>query len=213
MRGFDESFEKVLSGRKYDILTGRAPNLREIFANILDDIYNTYILPILRRLRFNAPGGETAGLPKNTLRNVFITAAVLLAVAAVFFIVRRLRAPKASGKTTREIIEALKTNATTYDKLLSEAAVFAEKGLYRDAVRYEYIALLWVLNTRGVIYLTDYKTNSQIKREIHRNAPPIYESFSDVVGMFNIAWFGHKDITPEAYNNNRARITALVHSS
>jgi len=208
---FDEAFEKALESRKYDVLTGRAPNIREIINRAIEHIYETFIKPLFKRLGNNTQDINIPKItPANTIQTVFIAAAAVLLAAAAVFIFMRLKRRARRKQTMQEIFDELRTGAVTYEELLRNAAKFAEKGLYRDAVRYEYISLLWVLNNYSVIYLTDYKTNSQIKREIQQNAPLIHERFSGVVNMFNIAWFGHKKITPESYNDNRERVNELI---
>lgn len=209
MTSFDESLSQALSARKYDVLTGRAPNIREIALSTMSSLYEKIIKPILDRIKFNLPN-SVIGANANLLRNIFIAIGVILFVSVVFFMIQRKKRRSYRQKTMQEIFEDLKSNAITDEKLLQDASVLAKKGLYRDAIRYEYIALLWALNKHSIVYLTDYKTNSQIKYEILRNASPIHERFSDIVNIFNITWFGHKGVSEETYQKNRSGVNELI---
>lgn len=209
MPSFDESFQQALSGRKYDVLTGRAPNIRETAIRLLTNAYEKIIKPLLDKLKFTFPDA-TSGINAVIIRNIFITVVVLLLAASAFIIYKRLNHRSYRKKTMQEIFNELKNNTVTYEKLLLDADSLAKSGHYRDAIRYEYISLLWVFNTHSIIYLTDYKTNSQIKREILKNASELHEAFTIIVNIFDFSWFGHKTVSEEAYRNNRSNINRLI---
>ncbi|MDR1688512.1 MAG: hypothetical protein LBS21_07865 [Clostridiales bacterium] len=209
MQGFDEAMQSALSQRKYDILTGRAPDLRERALDIMSSIYENILEPILNRIRMSIP--DSAG-SSNTqlLRNIFIAVGVAVLLLCIFFIVKYRRKKSYRNKTMNEIMADLDRRVITYEKLLQDADSFAQRNMFRDAIRYEYISLLWVLNGHGIIYLTDSKTNTILKNEVKRGASAIYSKFSGIVDIFNFAWFGHKKISEEVYRGNRTSINNLI---
>ncbi|GHU51145.1 hypothetical protein AGMMS49975_03700 [Clostridia bacterium] len=203
---FDDTVDEVLSGHKYDVLMERVPDLRERLNEILQKIYD----------RISGDGlGLDGAIPRfagdaSLTRNIFMAVGILLLGFAAFHIAKRIGGRRRIEQTMEELWGDLSGGVLTCDELLARAAICAASGEYRDAVRYEYISLLWVLGQTALLSNSDYKTGSQIEREISVSAPALHKPFCNVLDTFNRIWFGHKKIDKDEYGENSRLIHNLL---
>ena len=207
MISFDEAMNRVLDHSKYDILTGRAPDLGEQAGSLVRNFTDRFVLPLLRRINISIPEAAGAGISLQLIYGIFILAAIVIIFTIIYFVVKNIKKRKNYHKILPDIFEGIDIKRATSENLLEEAALLAKQGRYREAVRYDYIALLFVLNARGILHLSDSKTNNQLRREVKSNAPELLRDFTSLVNVFNYTWFGHKFIDINKYDENR--FTAL----
>jgi len=194
---FDESVSRVLANPKYNILTGRAVDIRQRAADLASRFVDTILRRLLERLDF--PGLTVSDAGSRILYGAFILAGVITVVFIAYFIVKRFRRGRAR-RYASELFDGVDVESVTVDGLFTKAGEFAAHKSYRDAVRYGFIAVLLALDKRDVITLHEYKTNGQLKREVKRSAPPDYEVFAVAADAFNRAWFGSHAMDDAAYD-------------
>jgi hypothetical protein len=88
-------------------------------------------------------------------------------------------------------------------ELKHQAAIFAEKGQYREAIRQLYLTSLEHLKTNGIlpdgIRLTD-KANLTIMGRAFGLNHPGYQAFKQVVLIFQEKWYGLRNCGPADYH-------------
>ena len=189
---FDEAMGQVLRQRRYDRLMDRAFDLDRIINELIIRFVN-WLLGLDIQVP-DIPAADTSFFAV-----IFTAGAILVAAAAgcaIFFAVKRR---KKRLKTMEEIFEELKTKNLDSNDLRRLARECAADGRLREAVRYVYIGVLWQIAEANVILLSAAKTNNQLKREVARNAGHLSAPFNEAVNVFNIAWFGHKPLSADAY--------------
>jgi hypothetical protein len=190
MRTFDAAMREVLKQPKYDVLTGRAVDYREV---ILDAL-GRFVVGLLDRL--NWLDADAADYNLSFFAYAFIGVAValtLLTVAAVvYFTLRHKRKRRRQTETVAEWFGDIAEKRLSLDALLEHARVYAEQGEYREAVRHRYIALLIVLHERQWIRVDKSKTNAQLSIEMWGTRPGQSDMFDEVIDVFHRTWFGHK---------------------
>ena len=205
---FDEAINQALTNPKYNILTGRSPDVRGFANNLLSRFIDSYVMPLLRGLINNLPE-LTQGAPV-ILYAASVLIILIIIITAVFIIKDKIKRKKVNIYIP-DIYDGVNKNKTS-ENLLNDSLRLAQNGNFREAVRYDFIALLWVLNLNGVIYLKESKTNGQLKREVKKNVPVLYNNFNITVNIFNKAWFGN-NITEDNYNKNRTIVLNLIKES
>ena len=207
MSAFGEAMGRALNNPKYNILTGRAPDLRERAAGVAAELFERYVLPLLMRIPRFTDGN--AGV--KILYAVFILAgAAIISLIIYFAAARKKRA--ARNRPLPEIFEGVEVKRATPESMMKSSALFADGGNYREAVRRIYIALLLSLGRRGFVSLSDSKTNGQLAREIKKSAPGYYSRFTRAAGFFERAWFGNKYTDAEAYGEYLAEIQGFINA-
>jgi hypothetical protein len=98
----------------------------------------------------------------------------------------------------------------TMESLFEDARRFAARGEFREALRHDYIAVLYSLHSRNLITLRDFKTNGQLEREVKNNADELHADFKVLVNAFNYTWFGNKAIDAAIYNDSRETSQAIA---
>jgi len=209
MKDFDSGLQAALKMRKYDVLTGRSVDLRAAYRNFRDRLFEKYVVPFLQKMFYNLLG-YVPNYNTETIKRFFIVICAVFAIAAAVFIFLKIRRKKNASLSVEDLLDSLQNGAVTYADLLAQALQLSQNGNFRDAVRFEYAALLWALNIKGVIVLTDNKTNNALLREAAGFNARYYPDFSKVIGAFNAAWFGHKTISAQKYAQNRERVLKLI---
>jgi len=205
MNAFDEAMSRALESPKYNVLTGRTPDISERAADIIRNFIEKYVLPLLARIPPFTGGGSGV----NILYGIFIISGIMIISLIIYFYAANKK-KRGLSMPVADILSGVDINYATTESLLKQAAAFAEAGMYRDAVRYGYIALLLTLDKKGLIGLSDSKTNGQFLREVKFSAPEISGGFGLAVAAVNYIWFGNKNIDAEGYNKNIAATSELI---
>ena len=206
MNRFDDAMERALLNPRYNVLAGRTPDVRQRLADALGNLIERFIRPLIERLRF--PGLTGSGADVYVLYGVFIFAAIAALTFIIYLV--KINKKRAGAKTASEILRGIDINIKTADALMAEAAEYAQKGMFREAVRYDFIALLLSLSEKKIIGLKDYKTNGQLKKEVKVNDAGRYNGFCTAAETFNRIWFGNKFAGYELYKNNNILTASLI---
>jgi hypothetical protein len=98
-----------------------------------------------------------------------------------------------------EQLEALPQSTRGVRDLLGEADRLAGIGAYGQAMTFYHSWQLTQLDRHGMIELQKGKTNRQYIVEIKRSSPELVGLFRNSIRLFEDAFFGHLEITREAF--------------
>jgi uncharacterized membrane protein len=187
---FDYAMHEVLETSRYDFLTGRRVDIREVIFELIDSVLTW----IFENIGFNMPTGVIgdAGL----IVTVFSAVAIIVIAVASFVLIRAyLRSRVRKRHTIADIFEEIRNH--TVAELL-ELSRDAENR--RVAIRYKYIAAILHLNENDIIVIEPSATNAIISRQIRAAAPHLHDPFSRVAHAFHLTWFGHKHFSDENFS-------------
>jgi hypothetical protein len=149
-----------------------------------------------------------------------VIAACILAIAVFRVIKKRARTAEPSGFAI-PLAHDLSSEEVTADDLptdewLALARQMSEKGDLRLALRALYLGSLAHLAGHGIVNIARYKSNKDYEKELGRravHASDLATVFSKNILIFESAWYGMHDISPETYrvfNDNSERIMAIA---
>lgn len=95
------------------------------------------------------------------------------------------------------------------DQLRTQASVCAEKGEYREAIRYLYLSLLLFLDQKKLIRYRPSKTNREYLQEFRRNETG-QDGFYGVVSFFEGKWYGMEPCSNMDYRQFQAMYMNMV---
>ncbi len=200
---FNKTVEEVLSKPEHIRLRGDYLSLGERIER--------YIKEWLERL-INGVGYETRDiepLSPEVLRGLMIIGIILIIIIAVFII---LMAKGLIGKNrkTKTILGEVIDEKATVASIKNKSQKCKMGGNYREALRYDFIALLLGMNEIGIIYLDEAKTNREIIDALNKNKYDKTENFIRLSAIFNETWYGHKEMDEEKYNGWEEIINPLL---
>ncbi|MDR2899364.1 MAG: hypothetical protein LBU94_03540 [Clostridiales bacterium] len=198
MSAFEKAMEEVLKRSKYDYLTGRLENLRQIIANFIIDTLRK-IFDMLN-LDFSGFG---PGINENVLANVFIVVGVVTAVIIISIIVYLIIKRHKKNRVIDDIFDEFRENTLSYADITDLILKYDNEGNHRLAVRYRYIGLIMLISSSGIVKITDAMTGGQFIKSVYSNANSLYIGTKDVVDMYYTLYFGHKDISEDVYSAHK----------
>jgi len=197
---FYEAMSEVLATSRYDFLTGRRVDIRELFWDFINRILNW----LFENMDAPVPS-YTEGNP-DIIATIFSVVAVLMVAVAAFVLIRAwLRSRMAKQHTLEDIFEEMRTHTVAELLQLSQNA-----QNMRVAVRYKYIAAILSLNERDIIEIKPSATNAIILRQIRHSAPALSAPFSQIAHAFHLSWFGHKDLSDDALIKLDAAVSEVI---
>ncbi|MCL2215730.1 MAG: hypothetical protein FWB91_01790 [Defluviitaleaceae bacterium] len=199
---FDDALYEVLQTSRYDRLTGRSVDFRQVFMEWLERA----LVWLLSRLNFAFPEGSE--INTGVVATVFVVVgALIVGVAGVLLARTFLRSRVVEEYDLHDIFEELADKKYTVADLLNLSKNAENRRL---AVRFKYIATLLALNERQTIRIKPSATNSIILKQIKASTPGLVASFIVVAEVFHRSWFGYKNITDEMFEKFISATDTLV---
>lgn len=191
---FDKIIYDILQQPQYNYLKSNLQN----FIEMVKEAITQWISKIINNAFSNA---ESAYLISSKLSTVFMVIG-LLAIFAIIVIVI-IKASKIFKKDIRvkEILGERIDDETTPNSLRRKACSFEVEGNFREAIRYDFIALLLLMHEKNLIYLDETKTNGEINNYLKKNNFSLISIFQYLIGIFNSSWYGHKLCGRDVYQN------------
>lgn len=208
---FYDAMQEVLRRPRYDLLTERAVDYRRT----LTDAVERALTALLDRIPVGAVSLPDVNLDAVTYIFALVGALLILgSLSAVVWLVMRRRHRKRDDADALSFMEALFEDISgerfRLDEVLRLRREHAERGEFREAVRYGYIAVLVTLHKAKIIRVDKSKTNAQLVNEMSAAAPQDAPAFRDVVIVFQATWFGLKRIDAERYAAHHDHATLLL---
>ncbi|MBE6013115.1 MAG: hypothetical protein E7234_11230 [Lachnospiraceae bacterium] len=202
---FEKTLEEVLKASKYDYLTGRRERFSEKVMNALLD----FIKKILESLNINI-NFDSRAVNADMIFNIFIVIFIIMIFAIIIFISMLIIKRRKKSKIISDIFDELKQTTMGFEEITALADQYENNKDFRQAVRYQYLALLLIISDKNIIYIPDSMTGGQFLKEVKKNVPEYYEGVNNTVNMFYLLWFGNKSVTWENYVNYKAVYTQTI---
>jgi hypothetical protein len=200
---FHEAMYEVLETSRYDFLTGRRVDIRQVISDFINDVLNW----IFGNAGIDLPAGSE--INANMIVTIFTIVAVLIGVVAVAYFVRAYRKnPRLKRHKLEEIFEEARNHTVTE---LLDMSVSAENQ--RLAVRYKYIAALLWLDENDIIDIKPSATNRIVAYHLKSSAPHLYSPFLTIAYAFEYTWFGKKAINDADFASFDSAVGLIVASS
>lgn len=190
---FDNVINKILRGSKYRHLKNE---LLEFIAKIKKGI-SQWIEEIINKAFSNIPTKDA--VPDN-LANILIIIGILLIFFIMVLIIVKVSKTLERKSRIKEILGEKIHNKTTPSSLRSTAFAFVDRGDFRAAIRYDFIAILLLMHEKNIIYLDETKTNEEIYQYLKHNKFNMLLVFEYLINDFNSSWYGHQVYNRETYD-------------
>ncbi len=189
---FDKTIYNILKNPEYSHLNSKLENFIEMIKKSLAD----KISKMFQNVFSNA---ESVHSISSKLATVFIIIGLLAILAIIVIVI--IKIVKTSKKDTRfkEILGERIDDKTTPSSLRRKAGNFEKQGDFREAIRYDFIALLLLMHEKNLIYLDETKTNEEINNYLKKNRFSMISTFQYLINIFNSSWYGHKLCERDAY--------------
>lgn len=132
---------------------------------------------------------------------VIIVIGIMAILALLVFIGVRISKTFERRRKVTEILGEKIDEATTPDTLRNKAMNAVLKGDIRQAVRYDFIALLLLMHERSYIYLDETNTNEEIFHFLKLSKFEFLSNFRYCIDNFNFLWYGHRESSKSYYEN------------
>lgn len=123
---------------------------------------------------------------------------ILIAVFIVFIVIKLIRSFERNKRIKNILGEEIDENTTPFT-LKEKAAEAVGIGDFRQAIRYDYIALLLLMHEKGLIYIEETMTNEEIYNYLRIRKFILLEDMRTCINLFNLVWYGHKKDNQEMY--------------
>jgi hypothetical protein len=189
---FDNTIHSILNRADYKHLKN---SFRDIINNVKDNIKEAISKWIEKR--FSSLGEAEAISDK--LSSAFMIIGILAIVAIIIVIIVKINKTFERKRKVREILGEKIDDRTTPASLKQKASSFREAGDFRQAIRYDFIALLLLMHEKNLVYLDESKTNEEIYKYLRKNNFSMSDVFKNLGEMFNSTWYGNKTSGEQNY--------------
>lgn len=199
---FDKTIEQILNSPKYKHFNESYIDIMEKFKQRIISWLESW----LKSLDINSEKISRAVPSASNGVMIVGTIIIILIIILMFLSIRKMIK---KDKKVKRILGEIIDEKTTTEGLYAKAKKFKELNQYRDALRYSFIALLFLMNENNLLRLDETQTNSEIVYELRKNKFKNIDLFEDTANLFNKVWYGHKIIDEKAYESWEKTIEAL----
>ncbi|MBC8060678.1 MAG: hypothetical protein H7Y18_08425 [Clostridiaceae bacterium] len=189
---FEDAVHKILKHPEYK---GLKLGVQD-YIQMIKEYIATGLMNILKKIFSNI---ATAGSISETLSTIFIIIGLLAIITIVILIVVKFSKTFESKSRIKEILGEKIDDRTTPNSLRLKAEGFAKVEDYRQAIRFDFIALLLLMHEKNLLYLDETKTNEEIYNYLKKNNFSQLVLFKCLINDFNASWYGHKVWNSELY--------------
>lgn len=191
---FDKTIYDILKLPQYNHLKSNLQNLIEMVKEAIAQ----WISKMFQNVFSNV---ESAQSVSSKLSIMFMIIGLLAIIAII--VIAIIKTSKIFKKDIRvkEILGERIDDKTTPNSLRRKACSFEGEGDFREAIRYDFIALLLLMHENNVLYLDETKTNEEINNYLKKNNFSMLSTFEYLISIFNSSWYGHKLCERDAYQN------------
>lgn len=182
---FNNTIDKIASRPEYKNLANSIMD----FVDMIKEKITRFILNILMKTFSNA--ASALSISKGASTVILIIGLLALLALITFIAVKIGKAFERRRRITEILGEKIDDNTTPFT-LKEKAALSLAAGEIREAIRYDFIALLLLMHENNLIYLDETKTNEEIYYFLKRNGFNLLSNFRYCIDTFNLVWYGHK---------------------
>lgn len=199
---FDETIKRILSRPGYKHLTGGLGD----FLKKIKDMLTEWLGRILEKTFSNL---SNAPAISDKLSTIFMIIGLLIIIVIIVFIIIRINKTFDKRTSVREILGEKIDGRVTSNSLRSRGADFIKRGDFRQAIRYDFIAVLLLMHEKNILYLNETKTGEEIYDYLRKNKFPMVTVFKKLVNIFNASWYGHKPSDQKLYDEWNSTINLI----
>lgn len=194
-----KTVEEILKRKEFQQAENKNPILdmiKQIWESILEWIQGLFKdKRPERQFRYN-PEQFNQNVETILKIGLIVLAAVLLFVL-IRLIVRRVYLP---GKARKTKIPKAHEYLENPDLALEKMKSLMEQGLFTEALRFLFVAVLLEFHQRKIIRIEKWKTNRIYLREILLNSPQLADPMKEFSAVFNACCYGNRTIDAECMN-------------
>ncbi len=190
---FDETIKRILSRPGYKYLTGGFGD----FIGKIKDMLREWIGRILEKTLSNL---SNAPAISDRLSTIFMIIGLLIIIIIIVFIIIKVYKTFDKKVRVKEILGERINGRVTPNSLRSKGEGFIKKGDFRQAIRYDFIAVILLMHEKNLLYLDETKTGEEINNYLIRNKFEMVGVFKKLVSIFNSSWYGHKTSEQKLYD-------------
>ena len=189
---FDNTVKQILSRRSYSHLNNNISNfINKVKGDISAWLYE----------KFSNLNWDISPSISDNFSTVLLIIASLILIAIIVLVVVTISRGFEKQTMVKEIMGEKIGETTTPDSLRNKADQLQKKGDYRQAIRYDFIALLLLMHEKTILYLDKAKTNREIYLQLKENNYSWLDDFIKIVNIYNWSWYGHKQSKKEIYDD------------
>lgn len=199
---FDNTVQGILRRAEYRHLSNKLQDFLDSVKRAVSD----WLIELLRRIGSGTPKTPVIS---DRLSTVFVIIGLLVILAIIILII--VNVSKSFDKKTRvrEILGERIDEKTTTAGLRGKAAAFYREGDLRQAIRYDFIALLLLMHEKSLLYLDESKTNQEIYQHLKKNGFSNLQAFEHLIDTYNTTWYGHRQCDRDRYDMWSSRLGLL----
>lgn len=199
---FDEAVGEVIKKPGYRHLTGGFLD----FIKGMKEGIREWLLGILKKAFSNL---ENAPEISESLSTLFMIIGLLLIIGIIVFIIVRVSKTFDRRASIGEILGEKIDDKATPRSLRERAQDFTQRGEFRQAIRYDFIAVLLLMHEKNILFLDESKTGGEIYSHLRKNKFQGAALFKQLVGIFNAAWYGHKPLEKKLYDEWSSTLNSI----
>lgn len=199
---FDNTIYRIIQRAEYRHLSNRLQDFLEAVKGAVSD----WIIELFKGMDFPTP---KAPVISDRLSTVFMIIGLLVILAIIIWIVVNVSKSFEKKARIKEILGERIDEKTTTGSLRSKAAGFLREGDFRQAIRYDFIALLLLMHEKSLLYLDETKTNQEIYHYLKKNGFSSLQALEHLIDTFNTTWYGHRQCDRDRYDMWSNRLGSL----
>lgn len=199
---FNNTVNKILQGPEYKHLKNSVAD----FIGKIKEWVSNWIKEMMNKAISNIPSPDSVS---DNIANIFIIIGLLVIFTIVILIIVKVSKTFERKTRIKEILGEKIDDKTTPSSLRQTAMSFGTEGDFRQAIRYEFIAILLLMHEKNILYLDESKTNEEIYKYLKKNKFPMLSVLEDLINNFNSSWYGHRLCNKETYDKASQNITLL----
>lgn len=189
---FESTVQEILRRPEYRHLR----NFMKDFIDSIKEKIAEWILKILEKTTMKLSNSISIS---DKVSTIFMIMGLVIIAAIIIFIIIRINKTFERRSRVKEILGEKIDHRTTPLSLKNKAQDFRLQGDYRQAIRYDFIALLLLMHEGGMLYLDETKTNEEIYLFLKKKAFSQLQLFQYLKDVFNSTWYGHKNCDDLSY--------------
>lgn len=131
------------------------------------------------------------------LKIVLVVLAAILLFVLIRLVIRRIYLP---GKARKTKIPKAHEYLENPDLAMDRMNSLIEQGLYTEALRFLFVAVLLEFHQQKILKVEKWKTNRIYLREITNNSPRLASPMKELSAVFNACCYGNRTIDAECMN-------------
>lgn len=191
---FDDTVDNILKRPEYKTLTSGITDLIDKIKQYLMEKVADLFSKAFKNVK---PSAALA----DKVSTIIIIITILLIAAIVILVIVKINKKLNKKARIKEILGEKIDENDTPETLKEKAKKFQEQGDYRQAIRFDFISLLFLMHTKSIVYLDQTKTNDEIYNYLKNSNFSNLEKFNILIKVFNFTWYGHNSSSKEMFEN------------